>query len=114
MPLGLFAWHLRAQVSGELGFDMVGLYLALAAFSILASLRPDGTPWLVVAVATATALVAVAASLRPHDQASAGTVGGAVLLCWAAVLLVGTWIRRLAGVRGAQTTRRLSSGHGQQ
>ena len=113
VPLGLFAWQLRSQVSGELGFDMVGLYLALAVFSLLAALRPDGTPWLAVAVATAAVLVAVAACVRPHDQASAGAVGGALLLCWAAVLLIGTWIRRLGGGRGGQATRGLSGGHGE-
>jgi peptidoglycan/LPS O-acetylase OafA/YrhL len=90
VPLCLFAWHLRTEVSGELGFDMVGLYVALAAGSLLAALRPRRSQWLSVAVATAAALVGAAAILRPNDQASPGILGGLLLLCWALTLLLMT------------------------
>jgi hypothetical protein len=86
VPLILFAWHLPTEVSGELGFDMVGLYVALAAGGLLAALRLPRSHWLSVAVATAAALVGAAAILRPHDQASPGILGGLLLLSWALTL----------------------------
>lgn len=90
VPLSLFAWHLPTEVSGELGFDMVGLYVALAVGGLLAAFRLRRSHWLSVAVATAAALVGAAAILRPHDQASPGILGGLLLLSWALTLLLMT------------------------
>ncbi len=85
IPLVLIAIRLAGRLRGELGFDMVGLYLALSAFALFAALQPFGRRWLTHVVATAVALVGVAALVYPHDQASVGTSGGALLMTSAAV-----------------------------
>lgn len=63
---------------------MVGLYLALGAAAVFAALQPFGRRWLSYVVATAAAVVGVAALTYPHDQASAGMPGGVLLLTGAA------------------------------
>jgi hypothetical protein len=85
VPLVLFAMDLAGRLRGELGFDMVGLYLALGATALFAALQPFARRWLTQAVALSAALVGVAALVYPQDQASAGTSGGALLLTGAAV-----------------------------
>lgn len=84
LPLALFATHLAARLHSESTFDMVGLYLALGATAVFAALQPFGRRWITHVVAFGAALVGVAALSYPHDPASAGTTGGALLLTGAA------------------------------
>jgi hypothetical protein len=84
LPLVLFAIHLAGGVRAESTFDMVGLYLALGTTTVFAALQPFGRRWLTHVVAIGLALVGVASLIYPHDQASAGMTGGALLLIGAA------------------------------
>ncbi len=79
-----FGWHLATGSPGaELSFDAVGLYLTLALMSLFAATRPAGGRWLIPAVATGVVVTAAFAIAFPHDMASPGRVGAAVLLLWA-------------------------------
>ncbi len=86
LPLVFFALRVADRYSGsELGFDMTGLYLLLAAASLYAALRPRGS-WLPYAVAVGAAWTGLAAVLLPNDDASPGRAAGVLLLTWAAAL----------------------------
>lgn len=80
VPLAGFAVHLSRTLNGELGFDMVGLYLILSVMALFAALRPAGGQLAAPLVAAGTVLVGIAAIIFPHDQASAGLLGGALLI----------------------------------
>jgi hypothetical protein len=88
VPLVWFALSVHAKVSGELGFDMLGLYLILAAVGILAALRPWGAEWLPAVASAAAALTGFAALARPVDQASPGVGGGLLLMSCAGAFLL--------------------------
>jgi hypothetical protein len=105
VPLGLFAWRARPEVPSELGFDMVGLYLVLAASGLLAALRPRGTQWPARVVAIGTALVGAAAITRPEDLASPGIQGGLLLLGLALAFAVLPWTRPNSGTRSDDQPR---------
>lgn len=79
IPLVLFAVHLVGQLHGELGFDMVGLYLVLSAMGIFAALQPQGQRWIARVVGAGAALTGIAAIVYPHGLASPGLLGGALL-----------------------------------
>ena len=79
-----FAWHLTSRSTGaELAFDAVGLYLTLALMSLFAATRPAGGRWLIPAVAAGVVVTAAFAIAFPHDMASPGRPGAALLLLWA-------------------------------
>ena len=79
-----FAWRLASWSPGaELVFDAVGLYLTLALMSLFAAARPAGGPWLIPAVAAGAVVTASFAIAFPHDMASPGRLGAALLLLWA-------------------------------
>jgi hypothetical protein len=79
-----FAWHIAGGSPGaELAFDAVGLYLTLALMSLFAATRPAGGRWLIPAVAVGTVVTASFAIAYPHDMASPGRLGAALLLLWA-------------------------------
>ncbi len=81
--LGLvaFAWHIATGSRGaELAFDAVGLYLTLALMSLFAAARPAGGRWLMPAVAAGAVMTASFAIAFPHDMASPGRLGAALLL----------------------------------
>jgi hypothetical protein len=80
VPLAGFAIHLSRTMHGEIGFDMVGLYLILPVMALFAALRPAGGQLAAPLVAAGTVLVGIAAIIFPHDQASAGRLGGALLI----------------------------------
>jgi len=80
VPLTAFAVHLSRILSSDLGFNMVGLYLILAAMAMFAALRPAGGQLAAPLLAAGTVLVGIAAITFPHDQASAGPVGGTLLV----------------------------------
>jgi hypothetical protein len=80
VPLIVLAARLSRQLSGEIGFDMVGLYLALAATALLAALRPAGAAWLAPIVGLGAFGTGLAAIAFPHDFASPGLTGGGLLL----------------------------------
>lgn len=90
-----FAVHLSRTLGGEIGFDMVGLYLILGAMALFAALRPAGGQLVAPLVAAATVLVGVAAMMFPSDQASAGRLGGALLIAVGLAFgAVGHWQER--------------------
>ena len=90
-----FAVHLSRTLAGEIGFDMVGLYLILGAMALFAALRPAGGQLVAPLVAAATVLVGVAAMMFPNDQASAGQLGGALLIAGGLAFgAVGHWKER--------------------
>ncbi len=79
-----FAWNLATRSPGaELAFDAVGLYLTLALMSLFAAIRPAGGRWLIPAVAAGAVVTAAFAIAFPHDMASPGRPGAALLLLWA-------------------------------
>lgn len=80
VPLLIFAARLSGQLSGELGFDMVGLYVVLAALAILAAFRPAGGACLVPIIGLAAALTGMASIAFPNDLASPGLIGGVPML----------------------------------
>lgn len=80
VPLAAFAVHLSRTLGGEIGFDMVGLYLILDAMAWFAALRPAGGQFAAPLVAAGTVFVGIAAIVFPSDQASAGRFGGALLI----------------------------------
>jgi hypothetical protein len=83
-PLALFAWRVADRFAGsELGFDMTGLYLALATFAFFAALRPEGGRLLPYLVSASVACTGLAAVILPNDDASPGLVGGVLLMAWA-------------------------------
>jgi len=85
-------------VEGEIGFDMVGLYLIIGAMAVFAALRPAGGPLAAPLVAAGTALVGIAAIMFPSDQASAGRLGGSLLI--AGGLAFAAIAHRGRGLRG--------------
>lgn len=85
IPLVSFATHLAGQLPGELGFDMVGLYLVLGAMGLFGALRPQGQRWIAQVVGAGAALTGIAAIGYPQDLASPGLLGGAMLLTGGAV-----------------------------
>lgn len=97
IPLVLFAAHLARQLKGELGFDMVGLYLVLPAMGLFAALQPQGQRWIAQVVGAGAALTGIAAVVLPHELASPGVLGGALLLSGGAVFgAAGTFPRHPA------------------
>lgn len=80
IPLMSQATGVHRYVNGEPGFDMTGLYLILAAMAVFAALRPHGGTLLGPAVGAAAVLTGLAAIAYPHDVASAGTLGGTLLV----------------------------------
>lgn len=95
VPLVLFAVTLARRLDGDIGFDMVGLYLILAAMALLASGRPRGGHALAPIVGVAAVLTGLAAILLPDDIASAGQVGGALLVAFgAAFTTAAVWTHR--------------------
>jgi hypothetical protein len=102
IPLVWYAVHLLNYVSGELGFDMVGLYLVLPGMAILAALQPSDGKLLGRIVGLGAALTGLAALVYPHDTASAGHVGGALLVLAGLTYATTNWIeqRRIRDGRG--------------
>lgn len=74
------AIRLPRHLSGELAFDMVGLYLMLGAMALFAALQPRGGRFLGRFVGAAAVLTGIAAIAYPHDAASVGHIGGALLI----------------------------------
>jgi hypothetical protein len=84
LGLIVFAWHLATRSPGaELAFDAVGLYLTLALMALFAAARPTGGGWLIPAVAAGAVVTASFAIGYPHDMASPGRLGAALVLLWA-------------------------------
>lgn len=98
VPLVLLAVRVADRLSGsELGFDMTGLYLVLAASGLFAAMRPRGGRMLPYLVAAGAAWTGLAAVLLPSDHASPGSAAGILLLAWAvAVALAAARIERSA------------------
>lgn len=94
IPLVLFATSLAGKLRGELGFDMVGLYLALNATAWFAALQPFGQRWIAQIVATGAVLTGIAALVYPHDNASPGLLGGALLLTCGATFAAASTLQR--------------------
>jgi hypothetical protein len=79
-PMAIFAPRLAGRLHGELGFDMVGLYLVLCAMGLFAALEPCRSRWLAQAVAAGAVLTGGASIAYPHDLASSGLIGGVLLI----------------------------------
>jgi len=80
VPLIAYAARLPRYLDGELGFDMAGLYLILAAMALFAALQPRAGRFAGPIVGAAAVVTGVAAMVYPHDLASVGRVGGALLI----------------------------------
>ena len=88
-PLLILASRTADRYPGsELGFDMTGLYLALAAFALFAALRPAGGALLPYFISASVACTGLAAVLLPDDDASPGLGGGMLLSAWAVAFAV--------------------------
>lgn len=87
VPLALQAVRVADELSGsELGFDMTGLYLVLAAVGVLAAMRPHGGQGLAYLVAAGAGGTGLTAVLLPSDDASPGRAAGILLLAWAVAM----------------------------
>ena len=80
LPLLVFAARLSGHLTGELGFDMVGLYAVLAGLSILAAFAPGGRVWLAAIVGLGVALTGIVGIAFPHDLGSPGLISGLSML----------------------------------
>jgi hypothetical protein len=68
--------------------DAVQIGVVLAAQVLLASLRPQGSPWLPRFVALATAWIGALVIIWPNDLTSPGRAWGIALICWALLFAV--------------------------